>query len=532
MGSSFDLAEALRKHGKKIRVPGTSLPRKVAGKAPNLTEFGNAERLVAQHGEDVRYCHTWGKWLIWDGIRWKVDVTGEMKRRAKQTVRQIYHEASQQAEEADRKNIAKYAIKSESNTMIKSMLSLAQSEVGIPVTPDEFDADPMLLNCLNGTLDLQRGVLLAHNRDHLITKLAPVEYDPQGTRPMWGDFLTRIMGGNQELISFLQRAIGYCLTGLTTEQALFFLFGTGANGKSTFLEILRCLLGDYAQQTDFETFLVQKYATIRNDLAKLKGARMVSAVEVDSGKRLAEVLVKQITGGDTISARFLHKEFFEFKPEFKVLLAANHKPQIRGTDYAIWRRIRLIPFTVTIPEDEQDKELPTKLKEELPGILAWAVEGCLQWQKDGLKCPADVKAATEQYKDEMDLLRGFLDDKCLLDENLKARARDLYGAYKEWCETNGEDPVAQRTFGMKLSERGLTRKRWGGAHYWFGIGLVTHGTDCTLSEGFSLHEADTSEKDQFEGHNGSHGSHPKNPPKSDTKKRKNGDKPARQTSLF
>ncbi len=438
-----------------------------------LTDMGNAERFAAQHGQDVRFCHTRGKWLLWDGTRWAPDQTEEVVRKAKRTVRAIYTEASQSHDKSERKKIAKYATSSESNQKIKAMLSLAESEEGIPVTTEQLDADPMLFNCLNGTIGLKTGEFLPHNRRHLITKIAPVRYDPDATCPTWLGFLDRIMAGNQNLIAFIQRAVGYSLTGEIVEQILMLLFGIGANGKTTFIEAIRSALGDYAQQTDFNTFLLQKHDTIRNDLARLKGARLVSAVEVDSGKRLAEVLVKQVTGGDTVTARFLHKEYFEFRPEFKIWLAGNHKPEIRGTDHAIWRRIRLIPFNVTIPDDEQDKELPAKLREELPGILKWAVAGCLEWQRRGLGVPEEVWAATDEYKSEMDILSGFLTDRCLVNDRLKTKAKDLYQEYLQWCGENGEKEVAQRTFGIRLSERGLKRKRGtGGVYFWHGIGLL------------------------------------------------------------
>jgi len=313
------------------------------------------------------------------------------------------------------------------------MLSLAESEPGIPIAPDQFDTDPWLLNCLNGTIDLKNGELRPHNRDDLITRMVPVEYDAKATCPLFLKFLDRIMGGNQSLISFLQKILGYSLTGSTREQCLFFLYGLGANGKSTLLNIVQSLWGDYATRTSSETFLAKKPGSIPNDVAALRGARLAIAVEVEQGRRLAEVLVKEMTGGDTISARFMRAEWFSFKPQFKILLAANHKPIIRGTDFAIWRRIRLIPFTVQIPKEEQDRDLPEKLSAELPGILNWAVAGCLQWHFGGLELPKEVDDATQDYRAEMDVLGGFIAERCIVDPGADATAAELYKSYTVWA---------------------------------------------------------------------------------------------------
>ena len=250
--------------------------------------------------------------------------------------------------------------------------------------------------------------------EHFITKLAPVNFEPDAACPRWLEFLSRIMDGNEQLIDFLQRAVGYALTGETSEQCLFIFYGSGANGKSTFLQTMSYVLGDYSMSTPTETLLVKRRGAIPNDVARLKGARFVIACEADAENRLAESLIKQMTGGDTISARFLHQEWFDFEPTHKVFFGTNHKPVIKGTDYAIWRRIRLVPFEITIPEGERDKNLPEKLKAEADGILAWAVQGCLVWQQQGLGVPEEVKAATDSYREEMDILGEFLKDRCRL----------------------------------------------------------------------------------------------------------------------
>lgn len=443
----------------------------------HCTDLGNARRLAKRHGDDLRDCRLWRQWLVWDGTRWVTDDTGEVERRAKQTVESIYQEAASARTKQEREALARWAKRSESAPRIRAMIALAETEPGIWVRPSQLDTNPWLLNCANGTLDLRSGDLYSHRREDLITKQVAIPYDPDATCPHWMDFLTEIMDANLHLVEYLQHAVGYALTGVTLEQVLFLLYGIGANGKSTFLETLRRVFGEYARQADFTSFLTRKNDTIRNDLARLAGARLVSAIEVEEGRKLSEALVKQATGGDTITARFLFKEFFEFGPEFKLFLAVNHKPVIRGTDYAIWRRIRLIPFAVMIPPERQDKDLLEKLLTERTGILAWAVRGCLAWQKRGLEAPEDVLNATQAYREEMDVLGDFLSERCVQSKTAWATAKDLYDAYVNWCETTGEEPLSQRMFGLRLTERGFLRYRRGGKRCWKGVAPVTQVTE-------------------------------------------------------
>jgi putative DNA primase/helicase len=424
-----------------------------------LTDLGNTERLTDQYGQDIRYCGARGQWLVWDRQRWLPDETGQVYRFAKSTARSILLEAAAVEEETERKRLTKWAEQSENESRLSPMITLARTEEGVAVRSADFDRNPWLLNVANGTVDLQTGELLLHRREDLHTRLAPVAYKPKAACPQWLAFLARITNQDEDLIGFLRRAVGYSLTGETSEQCFFLLHGSGANGKSTFIEVLRALLGDYARQADASTFLHKDHDTVRNDLARLAGVRFWSAVEATAGPRLAEVLVKQITGGDIVTARFLYQEHFEFNPTFKVWLAANHKPEIRGTDYAIWRRVRLIPFTVTIPKEEQDRQLLRKLKTELPGILAWAVEGCREWQREGLCEPGQVQAATAAYQEEMDLLGAFITQCCDLNPGAQTPASDLYTAYTKWCLENGDEAMTQNAFGRGLGDRGLTRER-------------------------------------------------------------------------
>jgi putative DNA primase/helicase len=436
-----------------------------------LTDLGNAERLVYHFGERIRYCHAWKKWLIWDGTRWVVDQSGQIYQVSKQVVRRIYREVQWVDDPERRRSISRHAAASESDRRIAAMISLAQSEVSI--RPELLNADPWLLNCLNGTVDLRTGRLLPHTMEHFITKLAPVNYDPKAGCERWLEFLDRIMDGNEQLISFLQRAIGYALTGETSEQCLFIFHGSGANGKSTFLQAISSILGDYSMSTPTETLLVKRRGAIPNDVARLKGARFVIACEADAENRLAESLIKQMTGGDTISARFLHQEWFDFDPTHKVFFGTNHKPVIRGTDYAIWRRIRLVPFEITIPEAERDKALPERLKKEADGIFAWAIQGCLFWQKRGLGAPEEVKEATASYRDEMDILADFLKDRCLERPESQVTSKELYDAYTGWCQDNGQEPIGQRAFVSALREKGFKQHRIGnrGVRGWLGLEL-------------------------------------------------------------
>jgi putative DNA primase/helicase len=434
-----------------------------------MTDVGNGQRLVARYGHALRYCHPWSKWLAWDGARWRLDDTGAVWRMAKHTARAIFQEAADVKSVELAKKLGAHAIRTQADGKLAAMIHQAESEPTIPVLPDDLDADPWLCCVANGVIDLRTGELGEHDRDLLITKYAPVMYDPQARCPVWDQFLYRILDGNTELIAFVQRAVGYSLTGVTRERVLFFLHGTGSNGKSTLIETARSLLGEYAQRTPTDTLLAKRENAIPNDVARLRGARFVSAVETEEGKRLAEALVKDLTGGDTIAARFMRGEWFDFKPSFKIWLGTNHKPVIRGTDNAIWNRIRLIPFTVTIPENEQDPQLANKLQAELPGILAWAVRGCLAWQRDGLGMPTEVRAATESYRADMDVLAAFLQDSCIVDPQATVAARALYEAYKRWCEDTGEHAITQRRVGQSLSERSFERLH--GEHGWSWRGL-------------------------------------------------------------
>jgi putative DNA primase/helicase len=463
------------------------LPRKIAdflgwerfslreGRGAYLcVDAGNAERLADRHGANLRYCYPWGRWLVYDGTRWRVDDRGAVVGLAKDTARSIFEEAKEATEDAAAKRLGKWASDSLSEGKLRSMLSLAQSEPGVPVLPEEMDASKDLLNVLNGTIDLRTGELREHRREDLITKLAPVEYDPNASAPTWTATLERVLPA-PEVRAFFKKLCGYALTGDVSEQMLPVLYGTGANGKSTVLNALLAVLGDYGMQAAPD-LLVAKKGSHPTELADLFGMRFVASIEVEDGSRLAESLVKQLTGGDRVKARRMRQDFWEFEPTHKVLMACNHKPQVRGTDNAIWRRLWLVPFTETIPPAEQDRNLPEKLRAELPGILAWAVEGCLEWRREGLQAPQEIRQATGAYRAEMDVLGAFLRECCELGAEHNEAAKDLYAAYRRWCEEGGERPETQRKFGSRLTERGgFERYRGGsdGGHRWRGVSLLT-----------------------------------------------------------
>jgi putative DNA primase/helicase len=349
------------------------------------------------------------------------------------------------------------------------MIELAKDLV--PIDVQDLDSDKMLFNCQNGTIDLCTGILKPHNKDNYITLISPVEFDPEAHSDTWGKHLQRITGNNQAIITYLQRVFGYCLTGETKEQVMFFVYGQTKTGKSKTIGAIEWVLGEYAKPTPIETLLIKKNGG-HSDKARLAGARMVVAIETEKGERLASASIKNMTGEDKITARFLYKENFEFYPTFKLFLVANDKPIIRGEDNAMWERVKLIPFNQFIPLPDRDKDLADKLKNEAKGILAWMVKGCLDWQKDkDLLEPIEVTTETSIYRSQMDILGDFIDDCCDVGKGAKVTHSDLYKTYVQWCQQNDEEPMTKKMLTLELQSRNFVTKRTSNNKVWYCLSL-------------------------------------------------------------
>lgn len=464
-----------------------------AAKAPKkLTDLGNAELFVKQHKDDARYCPAWKCWLVWNGKYWEADETGAAERLAKQTVRGIWGALDAIEDPDERAAAAKWARKSESVERIAALLKLAKTEPEIPIAIKELDARPWLLNVGNGTVDLRTGELRPHNREDLLTKFCAVNYSPtaEAECPLWENFLWTIMAERPRLVTFLKRLCGSALVGEVIEHVLPILYGVGANGKSVFVETLLHVLGeDYAMKAPPNLLMQKKNESHPTERADLFGKRIVVAVETEDGGRLAESLVKELTGSDTIRARRLYENHWQFMPSHQVLLVTNHKPQIRGTDNGIWRRVRLVPFDVVIPEEKQDKHLQSKLRREAERILRWLVQGCLDWQRDGLGEPEEVTEATGEYRAEQDIIAAFVDECCVSQAGARVKASELYKVYAEWATAAGEHPLSNRRFGQAVTERGFEKLRSNGMWY-CGVGLRAEATERT--EGYGTFIGETS----------------------------------------
>jgi putative DNA primase/helicase len=451
--------------------------------ASGRTDNANAARLVTKFGEVIKWVGPWEKWLIWwDGKRWKTDDSLRIQGMAKEVADDLWAEAAAAAKAGnlDKFTVAEifaWAYQSNNVGRIRAMIALARSDV--PVSVDQLDRDPWLLNITNGTLDLQTGELREHRREDFITKLAPVAFDQAASCPAWQAFLDVIFARDALLIDYMRRLVGYSLTGRTVEHMLPFLHGTGANGKSTFCETILTLLGpDYAMKAPRELLMAKQGERHPTELADLHGKRFVACVETEEGRRLAETAVKELTGGDTIKARRMREDFWSFAATHKLWLAGNHKPAILGTDHGIWRRIKLIPFEVVIPEDRQDKHLKDKLAGELPGILNWALAGCLEWQRGGMQEPPIVSNATQSYQAESDEVGQFIVDRCEIGKDFDASAADLWEAFQRDAP---DSKLTQTAFADRLRHHGCSNRdpatgkvyRPRGIRSWKGLRLRT-----------------------------------------------------------
>lgn len=426
-------------------------------RAYTFDDMGNAERFVDLFGENVRYCYTEKKWYFYNSMRWSVDNLGVILRMADKCVEamkaeaKLYLQADEESGGDMAKAFEKHMKSSRSNKSKKAMLN--EIEHHLPILPIQMDRYKMALNTPSGIINLKNGDVKAHNPEYYFTKITSVDCAEAADCPRWLAFLDDIFAGDKDLIRYIQKAVGYSLTGSTAEQCAFFLYGTGRNGKSTFIDVIRDVFGDYAANIQPETIMVKSSQSnaINSDIARLKGARLVTSVEPNEGVRLNEGLLKQLTGDDTVTARKLYSEEFEFKPEFKLWMATNHKPIIRGTDTGIWRRIHMIPFDVQIPEDKVDKNLTHKLKAEMTGIFKWCIDGCLMWQREGLQMPAAVLKSVREYRREMDVISAFIEDKCTLEGTVQASM--LYAAYVSWADSNNEYCMSNTKFSTELAKR-------------------------------------------------------------------------------
>ena len=415
--------------------------------APAFSDEDLALRFAARHALDLRYVAAWGKWLRWADSHWQPDDTLF----AFHLARAVCREA---AAECNKQKIAAVIASAKTEAAVER---LAKADRRLAATSEQWDADPWVLNTPGGVIDLRTGRARSHEPGDHLTKITAVS--PGGDCTTWRAFLDRVTAGDRDLAAFMQRMFGYALTGDTSAHALFFLFGTGANGKSVAIDTVSGIMGDYHRTAAVETFTASHTERHPTELAGLRGARLVSAVETEEGRRWAESRIKALTGGDKIAARFMRQDFFEFTPQFKLVIAGNHKPGLRTVDEAIRRRFHLVPFTVTIPPRERDPALKDKLKAEWPGILKWMIEGCLDWQRDGLRPPKAVLDATAAYLDAEDATAAWIDECCIRDPNAWAPSSELFASWKAWADRQGEFAGSSKRFAQNLETRGFTSHR-------------------------------------------------------------------------
>lgn len=476
-------------------VPAPSLVLDVSGSGVSrTTDLANARLMAKWHGHDLKFSHTQNCWFIWNGIRWEPDETGEVNRRAMRTIDDVYPMARAIPSAEARAKMFEHAAKSHSARALSAMVKLSENLPGIPARIEDLDADPWLFNCPNGTIDLRTGTLRPHDRADQITQLSPVSYDPAATCPLFESFLGKVFpadihdpakGGNAGLIGYTQRLIGYGLTADVREHTLPIFWGAGSNGKSTLIETVAMMFGrDYWAAAPEGMLMVRRNEAHPTELARLYRKRLVAATETEEGARLNASLVKRLTGGDTITARFMRKDFFEFLPSHKLLVSTNDRPQILNGGHGMWRRVALIPFLVRFWKPElgeigpehlrADKLLPEKLKAELPGILAWSVRGCLEWQRIGLNPPDEIKVATSQYREQQNTIGAFLLEKCETTNaaGVELSLRELYAVYCRYAEENGDRPFGKIRFNEAVQKENVTRvKNKANVDVWVGLKL-------------------------------------------------------------
>ncbi len=440
----------------------------------SYTDLGNAKRFVSLHQRNIKYVKKWKSWMIWNGKRWEPrDLTG-MVPLVEEMITSMINEANGMTHGDDSEKLRKHAKASEAEGRIMATIRLSQGQPGITAEPDDFDNHKYLINVMNGTINLRSGEFREFRREDRLTQMANTAYDEKATAPIWGTFLQRIMQNDNSMISFLQRAAGYVMTGDTSEECIFMLYGTGANGKSKFIDALAFVLGEYARKTAIHTVLEAKSeSAISSDVAALRGVRFTYAAEPNKGKRLDEGKIKDITGREKISCCRKYCEPEEWQPQFKMFMSANHKIVFRGADEGIHRRIKFLPFSVKIPDAEKDTNLDQKLHTEAPGILNWMLAGVKSWLDVGLGFPEAAKIATKTYFEEMDTLGEFLEDCCILEPNLFIPFDDLYSIYIQWCEYKRTYIMTSKALSQSLNERDIISDKVKGIRGKKGINLNT-----------------------------------------------------------
>ena len=434
------------------------------------TELGYARRLTSVYGGRLRYVPAWRRWLVWDGRRWAHDVSGQAQRWAKVTARRLTTAAMALQDEQARKGAMAAARKMESARAVAGVLTLAGTEVGIAAVPGDLDADPYLLNCANGTLDLRTGQLRVHDPADLITKVTGAAFDPAARGPAFTAFLERVQP-DPGMRAYLARLIGHALEGRVHEHILPILHGEGANGKGTFTGAILAAAGDYADAADPELLTARAFDAHPTGVADLFGLRLAVLHESDAGRKLAEGTVKRLTGGDRLKARRMREDFWHFEPSHTFVLLTNHKPVVTGQDEGIWRRLRLVPWDVVIPPDERDGQLADRLRLEADHILTWLVGGYRDWRQHGFADPEQVTEATAAYRAASDDLGRFLDQRCVAAPHFTARSSELFAAWSKWCVTEGVESGSNKAFTESLQNRGFDTRRSRIGVLWDGIGL-------------------------------------------------------------
>jgi putative DNA primase/helicase len=434
------------------------------------TELGYAKRLIAVYGGQLRYVPAWRRWLTWDGTRWALDSTGQAARWMKAIARRVTADAIAEPDADTRRALLRDARRGESSHAIAGALTLAGTEPELAVSPDQLDADPFVLNCANGTLDLHTMRLRDHDPADLITKATRAAYRPGASGPEFTRFLERVQP-DQGMRGYLGRLLGHGLEGRVTEHVLAIFHGTGRNGKGTLTGAVKSALGDYADAADPDLLTARTFDAHPTGTADLFGLRLAILHEHDQGRRLAEATVKRLTGGDRLKARRMREDFWSFDPSHTFVMLTNHKPLITGTDEAIWARLRLVPWTVVIPLDERDLTLADKLELELDAVLAFVVAGYREWRERGLDDPEEVVQATQAYREESDALGRFIEQRCVPGHG-SCGSTELFAAWSKWCAREGIEPGTATAFATLMQNKGFDNYTYSGRRRWRGIGLT------------------------------------------------------------